>query len=210
MLIPDPNPYSAGIPQSYWDEVQEQFLDVQYGISCITKALNRLCQREFGDIASVSPNMAGEDYPGSNTQVKMSPAQDVSCAEHLDSPSDIQQSNAHADSPSEAVIVTGMSSAAKPQSTAITKPTSAGIVLTKGSLCVPCSPISLAASQSRNDEVQALTQCGSSLDGSGNQVHQPLSSSPTYCLDLDKTLVMCPQSLMPHGFQPRWPPRLSR
>ena len=48
--------------------------------------------------------MVGEGYPGSNTQVKMSPAQDVSCAEHLDSPGDIQQTaNAHADSPSEAV-----------------------------------------------------------------------------------------------------------
>ena len=134
--------------------------------------------------------MAGKDYPGSNTQVKMSPAQDVSCDEHLDSPGDIQQTaNAHADSLSEAVIVTGMSSPAKLQSTAITKPTSAGIVLTKGSVCVPCSPITLAASQSKGDEAQALTQCGSSLDSSGNQVHQPLSSSPTWCLDLDKTLV---------------------
>ena len=85
MLIPDPNLYSVGIPQSYWDEVKEQFLEVQYEISCITKALNRFLQREFGDITSVSPNMAGEDYPRSNTQVKMCPAQDVSCAEHLQS-----------------------------------------------------------------------------------------------------------------------------
>ena len=43
--------------------------------------------------------MAEEDYPGSNTQVKMSPAQDVSCAEHLDSPGDVQQTwTAHAQS----------------------------------------------------------------------------------------------------------------
>ena len=136
----------------------------------------------------------------------MSPAQDVSCAEHLDSTGDIQQTaNARADSPSEAVIVTGMSSPAKPQSTAITKPISAGIVLTKGSICVPCSPIALAASQSKNNEAQ--TQCGSSLDGSGNQVHQLLSSSPTCCLDLDKTLVpiecKCALSQSCHmGFDP--------
>ena len=153
----------------------------------------------------------------------MSPAQDVSCAEHLDSSGDMQQTknahadrhneavnasgmssptkhldspcdvqqtgNAHADSPSEAPIVTGMSSPAKPQSTAITKPNSTGIVLTKGSVCVLCSPITLAASQSNNNEAQTLTQCGSSLDGSGNQVLQPLSSSPTHCVDLDSTLV---------------------
>ena len=121
ILIPEPKVYSVSIPQSYWDEVH-QFLDVQYEISCISKALNRLCQREFGDITSVSPNMAGEDYPGSNTQVKMSPAQDVSCDEHMDSPGDVHQTGtAHADGPGEAVIVTGMSSPAKPQSTAITK-----------------------------------------------------------------------------------------
>ena len=47
MLIPDPNLYSVGIPQSNWDEVEEQLLDVQYEISCITKALNRLCQRNL-------------------------------------------------------------------------------------------------------------------------------------------------------------------
>ena len=74
-----------GIPHSYWDEVEEQFLDVQYEISCISKALNRLCQREFGDIASMSPNVAVEDYSGSNTQVEMSPAQNVSCDEHIQS-----------------------------------------------------------------------------------------------------------------------------
>ena len=83
LLIPDPNLYSVGIPQSYWDEVEEQFLNVQYEISSISKALNRLCQREFGDITSVSPDMAGDNYPGSNTQVEMSPAQDVFCVEHL-------------------------------------------------------------------------------------------------------------------------------
>ena len=120
--------------------------------------------------------MAGEDYPGSNTQ-------DVSCTEHLDSPSDVQQTG----SASEAVIVADMLSSAKPQSTVNTKPNSTGIVLTKGSLCVLCSPIILATSQSKNDE--ALTQCESSLDGSGNQVLQPLSSSPTNCVDLDKTMV---------------------
>ena len=54
---------------------------------------------------------------GSNTQVKMSSGQDVSCVEHLDSPGDVQQTGtAHADSPSEAVIVAGLSSPAKPQS----------------------------------------------------------------------------------------------
>ena len=76
--------------------------------------------------------MAGDNYPGSNTQVEMSPAQDVSCTKHLHSPDDVQQTGTtHADSPSEAVIATGMSSPAEPQSTAITKPTSAGIVLTE-------------------------------------------------------------------------------
>ena len=58
-------------------------------------------------------------------------------AEHLDSPGDVQQTGTtHADYPSEAVIVTGMLSPAEPQSTAITKPNSTGIVLTKGSVCV--------------------------------------------------------------------------
>ena len=127
--------------------------------------------------------MAGEDYPGSNIQVKMSPSQDMSCAEHLDSPGDIQQTvNAFADSSNEAVTSTGMLSPAKPESTAITKPTSAGIVLTKGSVCVPCSPITFVASQSNIDEAQTLTQYGSSLDGRGNQVLQPLSSSPTHVM----------------------------
>ena len=79
ILIPDPNHYSVGIPHFNWDEVEKQFLNVQYEISCISKALNRLCQREFEDIASVSPNVAGEDYPGSNTQVEVSPAKDVCC-----------------------------------------------------------------------------------------------------------------------------------
>ena len=176
MLIPDPNLYSVGIPQSYLDEVEEQFLDVQYEISCISKALNRLCQREFGDITSVSLDMVGNIYPGSNTKVEMSPAKDVSHAEHLDSPGEVQQTGT-AYSPSEAVIVAGMSSPAEHQSTAITKPNSTGIVLTKGSVCVPCSPITLAASQSKYYEAQTLIQCGSSLDGSGNQVLQPLSSS---------------------------------
>ena len=154
MLIPDPNLYSVGVLQSYWDEIEEQFLDVQYEISCISKALNRLCQREFGDITSVSPIMAQEDYPGSNTQVRMPPAQDVSCAEHLDSPGDVQQTGtAHAYSPSEAVIVAGMLSPTDPQSTAITKPNSPGIVITKGSVCVPCSPITLAASHHKNSSI---------------------------------------------------------
>ena len=122
ILIPEPNQNSVGIPQSYWDEVEDQFLDILHEISCISKALNRLYQREFGDITSVSQNMGGEDYPGPNTQVKMSPAQDVSCDEHIDSPGDVHQTGtAHTDGPGEAVIVTGMSSPAKPQSTAITK-----------------------------------------------------------------------------------------
>ena len=154
--------------------------------------------------------MAWEDYLGFNTQVEMSPAQDVSCAEHLDSLDDAQQTGTvQADSPGEAVIVAGMSSPAEPQSTAITKPNSTGIVLTKGSVCVPCSPITLAVSQSKNDEAQNLTQCGSSLDGSGNQVllFQPLLSSPTCCVDLDKTLVpiecKCALSCSCHmGFNP--------
>ena len=83
MLIPDPNLYSVDISQSYWDEFEEQFLDVQYEISCISKALNKLYQREFGDITSVSPDMAGDNYLGSNTHIEMSTAQDVSCTEHL-------------------------------------------------------------------------------------------------------------------------------
>ena len=190
ILIPDPGHYSIGILQSYWDKVEDQFLNVQYEISCISKVLSRLWQREFGDITSVSPDMAGDNYPGSNTQVEMSPAQDMSCAEHLDSPGDVQQTGtAYADSPSEAVIASGMSLPTVPHSTAITKSNSTSIVLTKESVCVPCSPITLAASQFKNDEVQTLTQCGSSLDGSGNQMLQPLSSSPTHCVDLDKTLV---------------------
>ena len=78
MLIPDPNLYSVGIPQSYWDEVKEQFLDIQYEIFCISKTLNRLCQREFWDITSVSPDMARDNYLGSNTQVETSPVQGVS------------------------------------------------------------------------------------------------------------------------------------
>ena len=38
ILIPDPNHYSVGIPQFNWDEVEEQFLSVQYEISCMSKA----------------------------------------------------------------------------------------------------------------------------------------------------------------------------
>ena len=82
-----------------------------------------------------------------------------------------------------------MSLPAEPKSTAITKPNSTGILLTKGSVHVPCSSITLAANQSKNDEAQTPLECVSSLDGSGNQVIQPLSSSPTHCVDLDKTLV---------------------
>ena len=77
--------------------------------------------------------MAEENYSRSNTQVKMSLAQDASCTEHLDSPDEVQQTGT-AYSPNEAVIVAGMSSPAEPQSTAITKPTSIGIVLNKGSV----------------------------------------------------------------------------
>ena len=179
MLIPDPNFYSVGIPQSYWDEVEEQFLDVQYEISSISKALNRLCQREFGDITSVSPNMAGEDYTVSDTQVEMSPAQDVSCTEHFDSPSNVQQTGtAHEDSPIEAVIPPGMSLPTEPQSTAMPKPSSIGNVLTKGSFCVPCSPIMQALAHSESDLCHK--EC--------NVILNP-SSSPTHCVDLDKTLV---------------------
>ena len=159
MLIPYPNLYSVGIPQSYWDKVEEQFLDVQYEISSISKALNRLCQREFGDITSVSPDIAGDNYPASNTQVEMSPDQDVSCAEHLDSPGDVQQTRtAYADSPGEAVIASGMSSPTEPQSTALPKPSSIGNVLTKGSFCVPCSPTLQALAHSESDLCQGM-QC---------------------------------------------------
>ena len=117
------------------------------------------------------------------------------CAEHLDNPGDVDSpgipgaDSPHADSPSEADIVTSMSSPTKPQSIDIFNPNSTGIVLTKGSGCIPCSPITLAASQSKNDEAQIITQCGSCLDGRGNQVLQPLASSPTPCVDLDNTLV---------------------
>ena len=149
ILILDPNLYSVGIPQSYWDEVQKQFLNVQYEISCISKALNRLCQRESGDITSVLPDMAGDNYPAYNTQLKMSPAKEVSHAEHLDSPGDVQQiGTANADSPSEAVITSGMSSPTEPQFTTMPKPSSIGNVLAKGSVCVPCSPT-----------MQALSHC---------------------------------------------------
>ena len=80
-------------------------------------------------------------------------AQTSISAEHLDSPGDVQQTGtAHADSPGEAVIASGMSSPTEPQSTAITKPDSTGLVLAKGSVCVPCSPITLAASHFKNDE----------------------------------------------------------
>ena len=179
MLIPDPNLYSVSIPQSYWDEVEEQFLNVQYEIFCISKALNRLCQREFGDITSVSPDMAGDNYPGSNTQVEMSPAQDVSCAEHLDSPGDVQQTETtYADSSGEAVIASGMSSPTEPQSTTMPKLSSIGNVLTKGSVCVPCSPT-----------MQALAHSESELCHMECNVIQNLSLSPTHCVDLDKTLV---------------------
>ena len=68
----------------------------------------------------MSPDVAGDNYPGSNTQVEMSPAQNVSCAEHLDSLGDVQQTGtAHADSPSEAVLASGMSSPTEPQFTAM-------------------------------------------------------------------------------------------
>ena len=71
------------------------------------------------------------------------------------SPGDEQQTRAaHADSPGESVIVAGMSLPAELKSTAITKPNSTGIVLTKGSVRVPCSSITLAANQSKNDESQ--------------------------------------------------------
>ena len=135
------------------------------------------------------PDITGDNYPGSNTQFEMPPAQDVSCAEHL-GPGDVQQTGtAHAESPDEAVITSGMSSPTAHQSTGMPKPSSIGSVLTKGSVCVLCSPIILAASQSKNDEAQTLTQYGSCLDSSGNPVLQPLSSSPTHCVDLDRTLV---------------------
>ena len=100
--------------------------------------------------------MAVDNYPGSKTQDEMPPAQDVSCAEH--SPGDVQQTGtAHADSPGEVVIASGMSSPTEPQSTAITKPDSTGLILAKGSFCVRCPPITLAASHSKNDEAQTLT-----------------------------------------------------
>ena len=67
--------------------------------------------------------MAGDNYPDYNPQVEMSPAQDVSCVEHLDSPGDIQQTEtAHANSLVEAAIACGMSSPTEPQSTAMPKP----------------------------------------------------------------------------------------
>ena len=79
--------------------------------------------------------MAGDNYPGSNTQLEMSPAQDVSCAEHLDSPGDVQQTGtAYAESPGEAVIASSMSSPTEPHSTAITKSNSTSLVLTKESV----------------------------------------------------------------------------
>ena len=94
--------------------------------------------------------MAGEDYPGFNTQVEMSPAQDVFCAKSLDSPGDVQQTGtAHADCAGEAVIVSGMSLPTKPQLTAITKLDSFYTVLTKGSVYAPCSPIVLVVSRSK-------------------------------------------------------------
>ena len=109
----------------------------------------------------------------------MSPAQDVSCAEHLDSPGDVQQTGtAHADSPGEAVIASGISSPTEPQHTAMPKPSSIGNVLTKGSVCVPCSPT-----------VQSLAHSESDLCHKEYNVILNLSSSPTCCVDLDKTLV---------------------
>ena len=58
------------------------------------------------------------------------------------------------------------------------KPSSIGNVLTKGSVCVPCSPI-----------VQALAHSESDLCHKECNVILNLSSSPTHCVDLDKTLV---------------------
>ena len=121
--------------------------------------------------------MAGDNYPGSNFQIEMSPAQDVSCAERLDSPGDVQHT-AHADSPAEAVIASDMSSPTEPQSAAMPKPSSIGNVLTKGSVCVPCSPT-----------VQALGHSESELCHKECDVILNLSSSPTCCVYLDKTLV---------------------
>ena len=141
--------------------------------------------------------MAGEDYPGSNTQVEESPAKDVSHAEHLDSPGNVQQTGtAHADSPGEAVIASGMSSPTEHQSTAMPKPSSIGNVLAKGSVCVPCSPTMQASSHSE-----------SNLCDKECNVTQPLSSNPTHCADLDKTLVpvecKCALSHLCHmGFDP--------
>ena len=127
----------------------------------------------------------------------MSPAQDVSCAEHLDSPGDVQQTGtAYVDSPGEAVIASGMSLPAEPQSIAMRKPSSIYNVLTKGSVCVPCSPT-----------MQALAHSESDLCDKECNVILNLSSSPTCCVDLDKTLVpiecKCPLNCSCHmGFDP--------
>ena len=121
----------------------------------------------------------------------------MSCTEHLDSPGNVQQiRTAYADSPSEAVIASGMSSPAEPQSTAMPKPSSIGNVLTKGPACVPCSPT-----------VQALAHSESDLCHKECNVILNLSSSPTHCVDLDKTLVpiecKCALSCLCHmGFNP--------
>ena len=45
ILIPDPNHYSVSIPQFNWDKVEEQFLSVQYEISCISKALKQVMSK---------------------------------------------------------------------------------------------------------------------------------------------------------------------
>ena len=54
MLIPDPNLYSVGIPQSNWDEVEEQFLDVQYEISCITSLKQVMSKGIWGYYLSIT------------------------------------------------------------------------------------------------------------------------------------------------------------
>ena len=80
--------------------------------------------------------------------------------------------------PGEVVIASGMSSQTEPQSTAMPKPSSIGNVLAKGSVCVPCSPT-----------MQTLAHSESDLCHKECNVILNLSSSPTHCVDLDKTLV---------------------
>ena len=47
ILIPDLNHHSVGIPQFNWMKLRSSFSVSQYEISCISKALNRLCQRDL-------------------------------------------------------------------------------------------------------------------------------------------------------------------